>query len=328
MPKTDFTAKENGFHFSNNDITWSWGPIHSKALCGGMAYAALDYYYCGLEIPQTTTVPAEGTPLHKYIYARQVDAHEHTVPRFAASYTPFVGIFATEVPQSGETKKLGAFLRAGKPMPICMVGQGFGHHVVATGYDETPFTIHIYDPNTPDKDQRITFRDGHYVNSASSKQWRGFFVDDGYEAYVPSNLEGQHDWRLCYRCRCLFRAADADRSVCAAGGRHFNHASANYLLANAGHGQHDWRRCWKCACLFFNGNAGDPGLCSDGGFHNPIGSEPYVIAMNAGVGQANWCWCKKCSGLFFVGSGQLGVCQDGSGHDPSASGRYFLPFGK
>ncbi|MDS4071093.1 MAG: hypothetical protein RKO24_15885 [Candidatus Competibacter sp.] len=326
MPKTDFTAKENGFRFSNNDITWSWGPIHSKALCGGMAYASLDYYNAGLEIPQTRTVPAEGTPLHKYIYDRQFAAHGNTVPRFGASYVPIIGVLGTEIPQSAETKKLGEYLRAGTPIPVCMVGQGFGHHVVAIGYTERPFAIDIYDPNIPEDDKQIVFRDGHYVNTGSSKQWRGFFVDDGYSAVVPTVLDGETDWRVCFRCRCLFRAGIGDASLCPAGGRHFNHASANYRLANKGHGQHGWRRCRKCACLFYNGNPSDPGLCSDGGFHNPIGSDEYIVAMNAGVGQGNWYWCKKCNGLFFYGGGQYGLCQDGAGHDPSSSGRYFLPF--
>jgi hypothetical protein len=122
MPKTDFTTADNGFRFSNNDITWSIGFIHSTALCGGMAYAALDYYNAGMEVPQIATAPAEGTPLHRYILGRQEDAHNNTLPRFGVSYAPIVGILGTELPQSSETKKLGQHIRAKKPIPICMVG--------------------------------------------------------------------------------------------------------------------------------------------------------------------------------------------------------------
>jgi len=336
MPKTDFTAQDNGFRFSNNDIKWSWGPIHATALCGGMSYAALDYYHAGLEVPQTKDVPTEGSPLHKYIYDRQMAAHGNTVPRFLVDRLPIIGLPATALPQAGELKTLGEYLRGGKPIPICLIiSNGTGHHVVATGYQEKPFSIDVYDPNAPfvpgstKGPTQIIIENGHYVNTHNkARPLHGFFVDTSYSPEQPEIIEGQDNWRLCFGCRSLFRATGADRSVCSAGGAHFNNFSANYTLAqNAGHGEHGWRRCSKCACLFYGGDPADPGLCPDGGLHNGLGSDDYVLAKNAGTGQTNWYWCKKCQGLFFYGSGQYGKCADGGGHDPSSSPRYFLPFG-
>jgi hypothetical protein len=56
MYQTGFGTEDNGFRFSNNDIKWSWGPVqHATALCGGMSYAALDYFYAAMEIPRSSS---------------------------------------------------------------------------------------------------------------------------------------------------------------------------------------------------------------------------------------------------------------------------------
>ena len=62
MPKTTFDPKLHGFHFSNNDIKWTIGlkeaPLaEGKALCGGMAYAALDYFIARSTIPPVVNAP-------------------------------------------------------------------------------------------------------------------------------------------------------------------------------------------------------------------------------------------------------------------------------
>ena len=96
MPKTTFDPKLHGFHFSNSDIKWTIGlheaPLaEGKALCGGMAYAALDYFIARSTIPPVVNAPVEGTPLHKYIYDRQTAAHVNTIPKFVGSFMPFFG---------------------------------------------------------------------------------------------------------------------------------------------------------------------------------------------------------------------------------------------
>jgi hypothetical protein len=82
----DFWPARNGFHFSNNNIKWSFGPFSGKALCDGMVYAAMDYWYAGMQIPDTTYVPDEKTPLHSYIYNRQLYAHNNTLGKFIDSW--------------------------------------------------------------------------------------------------------------------------------------------------------------------------------------------------------------------------------------------------
>ena len=61
MPKTTFDPKLHGFHFSNSDIKWTIGLTEGKALCGGMAYAALDYFILRSTIPPVVNAPVEGT---------------------------------------------------------------------------------------------------------------------------------------------------------------------------------------------------------------------------------------------------------------------------
>jgi hypothetical protein len=330
MYQTGFSTQDNGFRFSNSDIRWSWGPFqHSTALCGGMSYAALDYFHAAMEIPQTATAPPEGTPLQKYIYDRQMNAHAHTVPRFLLSWIPIIGVLGTEVPESGELHKLIAFMKAGEAIPVCLVGGGFGHHVVAIGLTLAPFAVDIYDPNIPGRNVQIVWRDGHYVNTGSSKQWRGFFVDDAYSERGPTIFEGESGWRLCFKCYSLFRADGADSGQCPWGGQHVGYsAGADYTLAaRGGHGQKGWRRCSRCAALYYAGDPGTPGWCADGSMHYAAAGNEYTLALNSGLGQGNWFWCCKCQNLFWYGAGHYGTCSCDGGHDPSQSGRYYLPFG-
>ncbi|MBM4075704.1 MAG: hypothetical protein FJ267_08695 [Planctomycetes bacterium] len=82
MPSTSFDPATEGFQFSNAYIQWTFGPLSSTQLCGGMCYAALDYYNTDFAIPRQKDVPVEKSTLHTYIYNRQWDAHQVTVPRF------------------------------------------------------------------------------------------------------------------------------------------------------------------------------------------------------------------------------------------------------
>ena len=42
MPFTQFLPSKHGFHFSNDDLTLP--QKGGTVLCGGMAYAAIDYF--------------------------------------------------------------------------------------------------------------------------------------------------------------------------------------------------------------------------------------------------------------------------------------------
>lgn len=330
MPSTSFTPARHGFHFSNNDIKWSALGVEGRFLCGGMVYAALDYYICQMSIPPDRTAPVEGMPLHTYIQNRQNDAHVNTVPKFTGSWLPIIGGIMKNLVlnMQAEYDKLLAILNRGIPAPMCLVGDFAGHHVLAIGTSPAGgMLVQIYDPNSPDKVATVRqSADGQFTNTASNHSWKAFFVDDGYTVKVPTVLSGQDQWRWCRRCQGLFFSGGGSRGLCPSGGGHDSTGSGNYVLSDGtGSGQQAWRWCWKCQGLFFTGN-GWAGLCPEGGIHNGIRSGNYALSLNGGVGQQNWRWCRACDGLFFAGAGSLGVCPANPlGHDGSASGNYYVP---
>ena len=48
-----------------------------------MSYAALDFYYAKKPIPTQDFRPAVNTPLHDYIYGRQVKSLEQNIDKWA-----------------------------------------------------------------------------------------------------------------------------------------------------------------------------------------------------------------------------------------------------
>ena len=222
MPKTTFDPKLHGFHFSNNDIKWTIGLTEGKALCGGMAYAALDYFILRSTIPPVANAPVEGTALHKYIYDRQVAAHLNTIPKFVGSFMPFIGPLVSHgaLNPENEYDRLVPILARGTPVPLCTVASGKGHHVLAIACSPTrPMNISIYDPNVPHRTGTITqIASNSYRSTLSSTTaWHGFFVDDAYTFNRPTVVHFQNKWRWCRKCQCLVFGG-ATTGVCAAGG--------------------------------------------------------------------------------------------------------------
>jgi|GEM_PF-3299380 len=329
MPITSFDPTSEGFQFSNAHIQWTFGPFSNTQLCGGMSYAALDYYNSDFAIPRQTAVPVEKSTLHSYIYSRQIDAHLVTVPRFVGSWAPIIGPLMTEVPQSSEIEKLVQFMSSDMPIPICLVGRGNGHHVIAMAIDTHPLVIKIYDPNRPNETVTLARESNGFVHKSSHAVYRGFFVDDGYSFNPPPNLEGEHGWRMCYGCRGLYFGV-AEDNACPVGNRHYALSRADYVLAmGGGRGEGGWRFCTRCKELVYALDATTPGVCPAGGIHTPSSHWKYALAVdnNANVqGQSNWYRCKTCQCVFFRGLGDGGLCPAGGAHDVDLTTRYRIPF--
>jgi hypothetical protein len=329
---TSFDPSLHGFQFSNDDILWSLGPLGGKQLCGGMVYAALDYFTDTMTIPPDTDAPTPGTPLHSYIYGRQVDAHESTATKFLGSWMPIFGPLVNNLllNQNDEFAKLTAILSRGMPIPICLVGYGAGHHVLAMDCTNATgaMIVTVYNPNHPnERGMLIQIADNQFLLSKSSQQWSQFFVDDGYQPAAPPALAGQANWRCCLKCQGLFFLGNPTAGVCCGGGTHYGSDSSNYVLSQGlVTGQSGWRWCCLCQGLYFAGDPSDPGICPAGGLHNGGMSGNYTLALNVGAGEQNWRWCQACNGLFFAGGGSIGRCPvNANGHDGSASGNYILP---
>ncbi len=227
MPQTDFLASKHGFHFSNHFANRDIGglDVPFKGRCGGMSYAALDYYESGLPVPThisqysnfhsllgepdfagTNDVPPDGTQLAEYIWTRQEDS----VRAYAPTWINLVNIPDKRLIDRTKRVQWETLERhlADGPIPIGLIPDLHGlqalpncHVVIATGCERRGDTlrIFIYDCKFPDRDDielvSTSSRDNPHWNeleprtAARARQdlaiWRGFFVHEGYRSQQP-----------------------------------------------------------------------------------------------------------------------------------------------
>lgn len=221
-----FRPSAHGFAFGNSwppqpaltlDTPLGRIPIGdaSGGLCGGMVFAALDYFHAGLPAP--TKLPAAGEPLYKFIVSRLLTSWD--LPRGPLKYYDWMrapdqdtartilgqGIGRTrglawrtivdELPairariDRGTPACLGLVMaRSAKPADL-----GHNHQVLAWGYDLAGdrITVKVYDPNRgPRDDIRLSFRTGdpahatvfeHNLGTRAGRPLRGLF----HVAYQP-----------------------------------------------------------------------------------------------------------------------------------------------
>ncbi|MDX1251327.1 MAG: hypothetical protein IDH49_03575 [Gammaproteobacteria bacterium] len=217
MPRTNFVPARHGFHFRNdfvNNVATIpfFGNVTTRGRCGGMAYAALDYYHAGIPTPTHNTsdfpgtgVPADGTRLADYIYWRLLNSF--TVPTtmnfitwtMHADHATWFFKGVTRWTKEDEFSKLRRYIDSGTPVVLGLVCSrdltqiGDNHQVVAYGYDFDPdsetITIYIYDNNYPDQEVVLSSdRSNPHFNESTGAIWRGFFVQD-YGAQRPTYLD-------------------------------------------------------------------------------------------------------------------------------------------
>ena len=143
-------------------------------LCGGMAFAALDYYLASVVLPRgdhTSDRPAGGTPLRNYLWKRQIDSLVRDLDPFLAwlvflhyipSFWPFGGGAGWLLDKTQqEWQVLKAKLDTGVPVPLGLVRNTTNvfenHQVLAIGYEAAgpKGTIWLYEPNYPDQTPTI-----------------------------------------------------------------------------------------------------------------------------------------------------------------------------
>lgn len=153
----------------------------ARGLCGGMAFAALDYWHSQASPPRSQ--PAPGSPQYKYIVRRLVDSWH--IPAGVAKYYGWmclpdadtrirVGGRTVTVPGvrrrtvEREWPRVRVSIDAGQPaaLGVVTVGSpnalllGHNHQVLAYGYDVagSQVSLAVYDPNSgPDDGVRIRF---------------------------------------------------------------------------------------------------------------------------------------------------------------------------
>lgn len=165
-------------------------------LCGGMAASAYDHYLYGRQIPQRTGVPRAGTALQRYLYRRQMDSFG-TLGEYILKFARWMktpddtrdGLLALTW---SEFQQLRTRLRDNQASILGLIyakggklsGLFLNHQVLAYALetaDEEHFTIRIYDPNHPGRDdvairaERRSVADeaGQPVDSLFCEQWLG-----------------------------------------------------------------------------------------------------------------------------------------------------------
>lgn len=181
MKRTNFKPKDHAFRFANRFVNklltfkrfGFWGKtyeIATEGRCGGMAFAALDYYFENITVPDFTAkdfpdsdVPPDTHPLAKYIYSRQIDSMIKGRRGAKDGWK-----FLRWTQQSTETlikktidneiPKVKQSIDKGKPVVLGLVKAtqkrdiGNNHQVVCFAYNDHPSghtDLYIYDPNHP-----------------------------------------------------------------------------------------------------------------------------------------------------------------------------------
>jgi hypothetical protein len=183
---TDFRPSQHGFPFDNHwdpgtplttiDLGVAQIPIGdaSNGLCGGMVYAALDYWGNSLTVPQRRPDPAApGTPLYDYLVKRLIDSFDlpalparlltimnPAYPDTGSAGTPLEGRAPIIIRESWQ--QIRSWIDSGFPAPICLqniesalpTDLGHNHQTAAWGYqmDGNQVTLFTYDPNIPGDD--------------------------------------------------------------------------------------------------------------------------------------------------------------------------------
>lgn len=183
------------------------GTPDSYGLCGGMAFAALDYWRQGGPQAVATmfaTRPQVGTALHRYLWRRLIDslaANAHVFLAWVAvlhllpALPPFNGGAGSLLRSTrGEWRKLRDLIDSGQPVPLGLIGETrdpfSDHQVLAYGYEvlgPEMGRIWVYDMNCPgagrkvDIDLRGPVLAAHEECPGGRGALRGFFC----ETYTP-----------------------------------------------------------------------------------------------------------------------------------------------
>ncbi len=222
-----FNAEEHGFRFVNyfdfsENLELSIAPFLSifgvdnidlgriiYGLCGGMCFAALDYFYAPESIPNYTDRPSPNKhpQLYSYLVQRQNDSLSLNTISLNTIRKLFRWLFRKnaeiqKLTLENEFPKMRRLLRQNQPVVLVLMrGDDLtdatkNHQVVATSYTQNIIkkqaTISLYDPNHPGKQPTIFMEYGsgsvQNLQQSTGEELYGFFVND-YTRKTPSIQE-------------------------------------------------------------------------------------------------------------------------------------------
>lgn len=210
--RTTFDPAVHGFHFANTFENHRFiGPVHISlgGRCGGMVYAALDFFLSGLPIPSDTTLPPEGSSLSTYISQRQDKSITNTLDLWIERFFNLGGARTAEffhwgLPSqaNGQFTRLKSSIDLNKPVPLGLFTPGDGgfvphHQVLAIGYEtgssDEDLRIFVYNPNCPDVESvmRPDSTQVRYIETApfAVHEWLNYFADLNYQPRTPNLID-------------------------------------------------------------------------------------------------------------------------------------------
>ena len=227
--RVGFDPKVHGFRFKNafvNNVATipGHGQVTTRGRCGGMAYAALDYFLAGVPVPGQLPdhfapgkVPPDRHWLADYIYSRLMNSFfTGSAIKFAewtvhSDHETWFYKGVTRWTKEEQFPLLRSRLNGGRPAVLGLIQAtnlgsiGDNHQVVAYGYESHGAagtqTVFIYDNNHPGKEVTLSSERGnpHWVAS-TGEVWRGFFVQDYGHRNPPvfTRSPANPDQRLTY----------------------------------------------------------------------------------------------------------------------------------
>lgn len=211
--RTNFNAQLHGFQFRNRfeipfehplELTLPFvGPIDLEkivyGLCGGMCFAALDYFHENRPVPSLGREENIGLELLRYLQKRQLDSLSLPVVIRLMEWMLLEDHVVGRLTTRWEIPKLRRRLDKGLPVVLALIRvEGIddptkNHQVLALGYDldqtTKRLTISIYDPNHPKSEPTLTMslaRPSHGIEARQStgEPLRGVFLI-GYTRQGP-----------------------------------------------------------------------------------------------------------------------------------------------
>lgn len=203
-----FKVEEDSFGFANmfTNTPIPGLDIKTAGLCGGMVYAALDYWSANKTIPVQDYPPNAAQPLRHWINQRQADSMLAT----ATDWLTLSLMTKDAMFKFGATRAnvdfMTSAIAANRPLPVGL-HQTEGkqdHQVLVVGYELGAYSaawggypnlkLKVYDPNHP-KELRTLQADTankYWYDpaepSSTRHHWAGFFFDDGYVAANPPTI--------------------------------------------------------------------------------------------------------------------------------------------
>jgi hypothetical protein len=211
--RTPFISHQTGFKFINRfDFPdffelklpfMRFAPISLGevvyGLCGGMCFAALDYFNVPKPIPILTNVDEIPLKLFYYLWERQLDSLSADAVHKVFKWMVLDDNTLARVVNQWEIPKLRSQIDAAKPVPLALVRtKGISdptknHQVIVNGYDFEPATydmkLYLYDPNHPGEQPTLSMNlskpsKGLELSQSTGEPIRGFFSLD-YEPQSP-----------------------------------------------------------------------------------------------------------------------------------------------